>query len=223
MSASSRPAIRLLLVDDSELVRRGIQAVFATRAASFLQVVGEAATAAAAVAECDRLRPDVVLLDIRLPDGTGIEACRRIKRAQPRVRVLILSSFLSDDFIRDAIAAGAEGYLTKEIDPEALVRAVSDVAHGKSILDPEAAARVIRLMRTREASPGARTVEALSAQERRVLALVAAGMTNKEIGAQLGLSDNTVKHYLGNVFEKLQVNRRSQAAALYVHSQSPPG
>ncbi|MDD2764529.1 MAG: response regulator transcription factor [Opitutaceae bacterium] len=218
---NARPPVRILLVDDSELVRRGIKAVLATHAHPPIRVIGEAGTVAAAVTECARLKPDIVLLDIRLPDGSGFEACRQILQQQPDVRVVVLSSFSNDNFVYDAIASGAYGYLMKEIDPAGLVQAIADVAEGKSILDPDATARVMRLLRTQTATASNEALASLSPQERRVLALVAEGKTNKEIGERLDLSDNTVKNYLGSVFEKLQVKRRSQAAAFYVQS-SPP-
>ncbi len=217
-----RPPIRVLLVDDSEVVRRGITMVLGTHAHALISVVGEASTVASAITECARLKPEVVLLDIRLPDGTGLEACRKITQHQPGVRVLVLTSFSNDNFVYEAVTSGAQGYLMKEIDPAGLVQAILDVAEGKSILDPDATARVMRLMRTQTASATAEELAALSPQERRVLALVAEGKTNKEIAQQLTLSDNTVKNYLGSVFEKLQVRRRSQAAAIYVKSKPPP-
>jgi len=218
---NARPPVRILLVDDSELVRRGIKAVLATHAHAQIRVIGEAGTVAAAVSECARLKPDIVLLDIRLPDGSGFEACRQILQQQPDVPVVVLSSFSNDNFVYDAIASGAYGYLMKEIDPAGLVQAIVDVAEGKSILDPDATARVMRLLRTQTATASNEALASLSPQERRVLALVAEGKTNKEIGERLDLSDNTVKNYLGSVFEKLQVKRRSQAAAVYVQSNPP--
>lgn len=221
MSPPPLPPIRVLLVDDSELVRRGIRAVLTGHGAASIEVVGEAGTAAAALKECARLKPDLVLLDIRLPDTNGLEACREIKRTQPEVRVVMLTSFLSDNFVYDAITSGAQGYLMKEIDPAGLVQAILDVAAGKSILDPNATARMMHLMRSQTTAATNEELATLSPQERRVLALVAAGKTNKEIGQEMGLSDNTVKNYLGSVFEKLQIKRRSQAAAIYVQSNPP--
>lgn len=218
---SVRAPIRVLLVDDSELVRRGIKAVLASHEQPVFRVVGEVGTAAAAIAECARLKPDIVLLDIRLPDGSGLDACRQIAQNQPGMRIVILTSFSNDNLVYEAITAGAQGYLMKEIDPAGLTQAILDVAEGKSILGPDAAARVMRLMRTQPATSGAENLAALSPQERRVLALVAEGKTNKEIGEQLDLSDNTVKNYLASVFEKLQVKRRSQAAAIYVQANPP--
>jgi len=218
---STRPPIRILLVDDSALVRQGIKTVLAASNAVPLRVVGEAGNVAEAVAEAARVKPDIVLLDIRLPDGSGFDACREILRRQPETRIIVLTSFSNDNFVYEAITSGAHGYLMKEIDPAGLVQALLDVADGRSILDPDTTARVIRLVRAQSAGASNEDLASLSPQERRVLALVAEGKTNKEIGEQLNLSDNTVKNYLGSVFEKLHVKRRSQAAALYVQSQPP--
>ena len=228
MSPSHHPAshakgIRLLIADDSDLVRRGIKTVISDQEEVPITVVGEAATVAAALAECAKHKPDVVLMDIRLPDGTGLEACRQIVQKQPEVRVLILTSHSSDTYVYEAIIAGAQGYLLKDINPTGLIQAIADVASGKCILDTEATTRVMRLGRGQSAGGAQGDLAALSAQELRVLSLVATGKTNKEISEALGLSDNTVKHYLGNVFEKLQVKRRSQAAAFFTQNNSTQG
>jgi two-component system response regulator DevR len=218
---NTRTPIRILIVDDSELVRRGIKTVLTAHTQSPLRVVGEAGTAAAAVTETTRLKPDIVLLDIRLPDGSGFNACREILRSQPDTRVVVLTSVSSDNFIYEAITSGAQGYLLKEVDPAGLVQALIDVADGKSILDPDTTARVMRLVRAQSTGTTKEDLSSLSPQEHRVLALVAEGKTNKEVGEQLGLSDNTVKNYLGSVFEKLHIKRRSQAAAVYVQNTPP--
>jgi two-component system response regulator DevR len=222
MSDLKRPAIRILLIDDSELVRRGVKSVLATaRPDALLQVVGEAGTMAEGIASCLRLHPDVVLLDIRLPDGNGFEACRQILSKLPKTRVVMLTAHSNDNLVYDAVTSGAHGYLMKEIDAAGLIQALHDVAAGRSILDPQATARVLRLLRGGTHNEHGPDLSALSAQERRVLALVAEGLTNKQAGSQLGLSENTVKNYLVSVFEKLQVKRRAQAAAIYVqHSAS---
>jgi two-component system response regulator DevR len=220
MSHSGKKRVRLMMVDDSEVVRMGLRSLLS--AEPLIEIVGEAGNVARAVEVCAQTKPEVLLLDIRLPDGTGIDACRKILSRQPEVRVLILTSVVDDVLVGEAIRAGAHGYLLKEIDGRGLVRAIFDVAAGQSILDPAATARVMHLVKS-EASGGARDLLAgLSPQERRVLALVAQGCTNKEAGAALGLTEKTVKNYLGTVFEKLHVTRRSQAAALYAqeeHSQ----
>lgn len=209
-----------MLVDDSELVRRGIKTVLSAENERRIRVIAEAGSVASAVAECLRVKPDVVLLDIRLPDGSGFDACRQILQRLPETRVVVLTSYSNDNFVYEAVTAGAQGYLMKEIDPAGLVQAVLDVAAGRSILDPDATTRVLRLLRGGNAEQGAE-LSILSTQERRVLALVAEGLTNKQVGEQLALSENTVKNYLVNVFEKLQVRRRAQAAAIYVQQASP--
>lgn len=216
MTAAPRHSIRVLLVDDSEIFRRGVRAVLETPAHPPIQVVGEAGDVAGAVAECVRLKPQVVLLDIRLPDGDGFEACRQILERLPLTRIVMLTAHSNDNLVYDAVISGAHGYLMKETDTASLIQAIHDVAAGRSILDPQATTRVLRLLRSGNASATGPDLSLLSAQERRVLALVAEGLTNKQAGSQLGLSENTVKNYLVSVFEKLQVKRRAQAAALYV-------
>lgn len=221
MTATS--AITLLLVDDSELVRTGLRTLLSARGAnSPFQVLGEASSVASAIAETQRLKPDVVLLDIRLPDGTGFEACRQILAQQPDTRVLILTSVIDDNLVYEAMSSGAHGYLLKEINAVALSQAIIDVAAGKFILDPAVTTRVLNLVRNGAPQNEHDKLAQLSAQERRVLALVAEGKTNKEIAEQMGLSDKTVKNYLSNIFEKLQISRRSQAAVLYAESRGSP-
>ncbi|MEE8241454.1 MAG: response regulator transcription factor [Nitrospirales bacterium] len=205
--------VKLLLVDDHEVVRLGLRTLLARDPR--IQVVGEAGTMAAAVEECERLKPDMVLMDVRLPDGSGIEACREIRSARPKTRVLFLTSYADDDAVLATIAAGADGYLLKEIDGEGLLRAIRTVMCGQSILDPAVTQRVLRQVQLLSRVKGDESPE-LSAQEQRVLALVAEGKTNKEIAVALGLSDKTVKNYLANIFQKLNVTRRSQAAAYFV-------
>lgn len=217
----TRPPIRILLVDDSELVRRGIKTVLSAETDPPMQVVGEAGNVAEAIAQCQRHKPQVVLLDIRLPDGSGLEACRRILQALPDTRIIVLTSYSNDNYVYEAVTCGAQGYLMKEIDPAGLVQAVQDVAAGRSILDPDATSRVLRLLRGGNSGEQGADLSILSAQERRVLALVAEGLTNKQVGEQLKLSENTVKNYLVNVFEKLQVKRRAQAAAIFVQQANP--
>jgi two-component system, NarL family, response regulator DevR len=220
MTDTPRSPIRILLVDDSELVRRGIKTVLSAESDPPMRVVGEAGNVAEAVAACLREKPDVVLLDNRLPDGSGFDACRQILQRLPETRVVVLTSYSNDNFVYEAVTSGAQGYLMKEIDPAGLVQALQDVAAGRSILDPDATTRVLRLLRGGGGDQGA-DLSILSTQERRVLALVADGLTNKQVGEQLSLSENTVKNYLVNVFEKLQVKRRAQAAAIYVQQANP--
>ncbi|MBI5768024.1 MAG: response regulator transcription factor [Verrucomicrobia bacterium] len=215
MTASAIRPIRILLVDDSELVRRGIKSALAAESDPPMQVVGEAAGVAEAVAAALKLKPDIILLDIRLPDGSGFDACRQIVPQLPGTRVVILTSHSNDSLVYEAVTSGAQGYLMKEIDHDGFVQAIRNVAAGRSILDPQVTARVLRLIRG-EQPEGHAELATLSPQERRVVALVAAGRTNKEIAGELSLSENTVKNYLSNAFEKLKIKRRSQAATIYV-------
>ena len=217
-----RTSIRVLVVDDSALVREGLRAVLGTHGKAYgIEMSGDADSVSAGVNQARKLKPDVVLLDIRLPDGSGLDACREIKRVSPPTRVLILTSVATDELIHQAVVAGAQGYLMKEIDPAGLVKAIADASAGKSVLTPEVTERVMRLLRegTQRSGPN---LSDLSPQERRVLALVAEGLTNKEVAEKLGLSDNTVKNYLVTVFEKLQVKRRSQAAAVFSQQSKSP-
>ncbi len=216
---TSTKRIRLLLVDDHEVVRAGLSALLAQH--SELEVVGEAGTVAGALEVAEKVKADVVLLDVRLPDGSGFEACRNLHKLTPPVKVIILTAFADEEIVMQAIGSGAEGYLLKEIDEPGLVRAIKEVADGRSILDPAVTRRVMNRAKDGGGSQPANKLDRLSAQERRVLELVAQGKTNKEIGLALGLSDKTVKNYLSNLMEKLQVNRRSSAAAFFVqHSGS---
>ena len=210
--ANSVP-IRLLLVDDHEVVRLGLRTLL--RREPNVEVVGEAGTAVGAVEDCLRLNPDVVLMDVRLPDGTGIEACREIRSTCPATRVIFLTSFADEDAVFATIAAGADGYLLKEIDGAGLLRAIRSVAQGQSILDPAVTERVLAQLRPLTTQGEASQQVPLSRQEQRVLGLVADGRTNKEIASSLKLSDKTIKNYLGTIFQKLHVTRRSQAAAFF--------
>jgi two-component system, NarL family, response regulator DevR len=206
-------AIRLLLVDDHEIVRMGLKTLFAQSPG--IEVVGEAGSSAEAIAAAARLKPDVVLMDVRLQDSSGVDACREILSARKSTHVLFLTSYLDEDAMLAAVFTGAQGYLLKEIGRDSLVRAVATVAEGQSILDPAAVRAIVEKMHSLAESRASSAGEPLSPQERRVVALVAEGKTNKEIASTLTLSDKTVKNYLGNIFQKLRVHRRSQAAALF--------
>jgi DNA-binding NarL/FixJ family response regulator len=219
MNASQNKQIRLLIVDDHKVVRLGLRTLLGRY--GDIEVVGEAGTVAAAVEETARLQPTVVLMDIRLPDGNGFEACRQIRAAQHETRVLFLTSFAEEQIVLESIDAGGDGYLLKEIDDESLVRGIRTVAAGQSILDPAVTKRVLERVKNSDSNVSQDMLHALSPQEKRVLALVAEGKTNKEIGLALGLSDKTVKNYLSNIMEKLGLTRRSQAAAYFV--QHSPG
>jgi DNA-binding NarL/FixJ family response regulator len=219
MPKAERKKIRLLLVDDHEVVRIGLRAVLGRDPE--IEIVGEAGTSAEAVSQADRLKPDVVLLDIRLPDGGGVEACREILGTRTGTRVLFLTSFADDDTVLAAIVAGAGGYLLKEIGSEELIRSIKVVAGGQSILDSKVTERVLQWMKTLEAPAVEPKVEGLSPQEQRVVALITQGQTNKEIAVSIGLSEKTVKNYLANIFQKLQITRRSQAAAFFAKRKTP--
>lgn len=208
---SATHPIRILLVDDHEVVRVGLKKVLA--ADPQMVVTGEAATADEAVARAQADRPDIVLMDIRLPDGDGIQACRDILATCPDVRVLFLTSFADDETMLAAVLAGAHGFCVKRMDVESLVQSIKRVAAGESVLDPVATQRMLDWVRGGGAPPVGQ--QTLSPQEQRIVALVAEGKTNKEIAQELGLSPNTVKNYLSNAFQKLQITRRSQAVALF--------
>lgn len=197
-------AIRLLLVDDHQVVRAGLRALLAGIVG--IEVVGEAGSVAEAVSEAMRLAPEVILMDLRLPDGSGVDACREILSGAPQTRIVFLTSYSDEQAVMSTVLAGAAGYVLKDVGHRALVAAIRGAAAGRPILDPRITDPVVSRVRK---------AEALSAQEQRVLALVVEGKTNKEIAAALGLSDKTVKNYLSNVFQKLGITRRAQAAALF--------
>ncbi|HET6675791.1 MAG TPA: response regulator transcription factor [Nitrospiraceae bacterium] len=212
MSHHSPAVIRLMLVDDHEVLRLGLRTLFSE--AGDFDVIGEAGTVAAAVEQGKRLKPNVMLMDVRLPDGSGVEACREIRTASPGTRVLFLTSYADEEAVLGTILAGADGFLLKEVSGDELIRATRMVASGRSILDPGITERVLSKVKSLSASGGGKQ-EDLATQERRVLALVADGKTNKEIAAALNLSEKTVGNYLSNIFQKLHVTRRSQAAVYF--------
>ncbi len=207
MAWSEAKPIRLLIADDQEIVRAGLRTLL--QGARHIAVVGEAATVGATIQETGRLTPDLVLLDLRLLDGSGVEACREIRRTSPEMRILVLTSFMDDEAVLAAMMAGANGYLLKTVLIEDLVRAIEKVMSGETVLDPAVSHLALTRMKASPAGP------ALSAQEGRIMALVAQGKTNKEIAVILGLSDKTVRNYLSGVFQKLNVTRRAQAVALF--------
>ncbi|HWA25452.1 MAG TPA: response regulator transcription factor [Lacunisphaera sp.] len=214
MNAPPAMPIRVLLIDDSPIIRLGLRS--ALEDYPDLVIAGEAGTAATGIEAAARLKPDVVMLDLHLPDKSGLLACRDLLMAHPGMAVLILTSSSSERHMHDAIAAGAKGYLLKENEGAALAAALRAVARGDSVLDPSMAGQVLNLVKNRGLATPTEKLALLSAQERRVVALLAAGLTNKEIGDQLGLTEKTVKNYLATIFSKLNITRRTQAAALYV-------
>lgn len=207
---------RLLIVDDHEVVRIGLAAVLDLTPG--ISVVGQASTVQEALSLCRRTMPDVVLLDIHLPDGSGVDAARRIVADCPNTHVLFLTSFADDHTVREAALSGAHGYMLKNIASDALIRAIRTVASGKPLADPELARYTPTRFSADRGAGGRRKHSSLSPQEQRLLPLVASGMTNKEIAAQLQLSEKTVKNYLASICLKLQLGRRSQIAALYAGS-----
>ena len=211
LSGGQSPAaapIRVFLLDDHEIVRRGIANLLSGEAD--IDVVGEAGTAFDALARIPAVRPDVALLDVQLPDGSGIDVCRDIRSSAPATRCIILTSYDDDDAIFAAVMAGAAGYLLKEVRGLFLVDAIRAVAAGKSLLDSSATASLLR--RLREAKPQDGRLASLTEREREVLGLIADGMTNKQIGETLFLAEKTVKNYVSGLLAKLGMQRRTQAA-----------
>ncbi|MFF0326659.1 response regulator [Nonomuraea angiospora] len=202
--------IRVFLVDDHEVVRRGVAALLESE--DDIEVIGEAGTAESAIARITALRPEVAVLDVRLPDGSGVDVCREVRSRVPGLACLMLTSFADDDALFDAVMAGAAGYVLKQIHGSDLVGAVRTVASGQSLLDPQTTAAM--LQRLREQAARKDPLAALSDQERHILDLIGEGLTNRQIGEQLFLAEKTVKNYVSNLLAKLNMQRRTQAAAL---------
>jgi DNA-binding NarL/FixJ family response regulator len=203
-------SIRVFLLDDHEVVRRGLRDLL--ESADF-EVVGEAGTAEQAIARIPALRPDVCVLDARLPDGSGIDVCRDVRSVDPTIRALILTSYDDDEALFAAIMAGAAGYVLKQVGGDDLIEAIRHVAAGRSLLDPAVTARVLDRMRT-GASDQPEELAALTDQERKILALIAEGLTNRQIGERMFLAEKTVKNYVSSLLSKLGLERRTQAAVL---------
>jgi len=200
--------IRVFLVDDHEIVRRGVRELL--EAQDDLEVVGEAGTAAEAVARIPPIKPDVAIVDMRLPDGNGVEVCRDVRSIDGAIQCVILTSFSDDEALFDSIMAGAAGYLLKQIKGTDLVDAVRRVASGQSLLDPSVTARVLERLRSGpEEDP---RLARLTDQERKILDLIAEGLTNRQIGERLFLAEKTVKNYVSNLLAKLGMERRTEAA-----------
>jgi DNA-binding NarL/FixJ family response regulator len=213
--------LRLLIVDDHEVVRIGLRAVLDLTPG--MKVVGQASGKEEARKLTIRLKPDVVLLDIRLPDGSGVDVAREILAACPDTHVLFLTSFADDHTVLEAILSGAQGYILKDISSDALVRAIKTVASGDALIDPRLTEHTLQWLKNVHASQGQSKRPLLSPQEQRLLPLVAQGLTNKEIADQLHLSEKTIKNYLANIYSKLQIGRRSQVAAFYAGSFKASG
>jgi DNA-binding NarL/FixJ family response regulator len=200
---------KVLIVDDHEIVRKGLVMLISRQ--EDLVVAGEAGSAAEAVEKARELIPDVVVLDIRMPDGSGVEACRDIRAENPDVKVLMLTSYSDEEAVMGSIMAGASGYLLKEIRSEEIVDAIKKIGAGQSLLDPMVTASVLERIRNGNEADDA--WNQLSSQEQRILESIAEGKTNREIAQEIHLSDKTVKNYVSNILGKLEVSRRSQAAA----------
>jgi DNA-binding NarL/FixJ family response regulator len=210
--------IRVLIVDDHEVVREGLRALLRRRPQ--LAVVGEADSVATAVEEAQRTEPDVVIMDVRLPDGSGVEACREIRAHRPETKVIMLTSYADDEAVFASIMAGATGYLLKQTRTKALVDAIDRAMRGESLLDPAVTQRILERVR----AGGTRKddeLSLLSEQERKILDLIAEGKTNKEIAQEVYLSDKTVKNYVSSILSKLNLHRRSEAAA-FIARRNPP-
>lgn len=211
MPVTSTGPIRVFLLDDHEIVRRGLAQLIGAQ--SDMEVVGEAGSLSEALTRAPLVAPAVAVLDVRLPDGSGVEACRELRDRIPGMRALMLTSFADDEALFDAVMAGASGYVLKEIRSGDLIQAIREVAAGRSLLDPATTARV--LDRVRRGRPRDERIATLTDQERSVLELIGEGLTNREIGQRMHLSEKTVKNYVTSLLAKLGVHRRTQAA-IYV-------
>lgn len=212
-------AIRVFLLDDHEVVRRGLADLLELE--SDLEVVGEAGSAADARVRIPATRPDVAVLDVRLPDGTGVEVCREIREDNPDVKCLMLTSYSDDEALFDAIMAGASGYVLKDIRGNDLVEAIRQVASGKSLLDPSLTQCVLERLRNGDKEDP--RIAGLSDQEKRILELIGEGLTNRQIGAEMHLAEKTVKNYVSSLLAKLGMERRTQAAAYVARINAEQG
>lgn len=208
-------AIRVFLVDHHEVVRRGMRNLF--KGDGTIEIIGESATAHEAAARIPMLRPDVAVLEVRLPDGSGIDVCRRVRAADPTIKVLILTGY-DDEVLLDAISAGAAGYLSKSIVGTGLLAAIHAVARGETVIDPACRPLVLRWGQDELEDDG---LSSLTARERRILTLLTEGLTNREIGDQVALSEGTVKTYVTKILAKLGVEHRSQAAVMASRALRP--
>jgi two-component system, NarL family, response regulator DevR len=211
--------IRVFLLDDHEVVRRGLRDLLESE--GDIEIVGEAGTAAEATARIPALRPDVAVLDARLPDGSGIDVCRDVRSVDPDIKALVLTSYDDDEALFAAILAGAAGYVLKQIGSSDLLDVVRRVAAGQSLIDPALTARV--LDRVRHGPEEHEELAALTEQERKILALIAEGLTNRQIGERMFLAEKTVKNYVSSILSKLEVARRAEAAAYLARHTTTPG
>ena len=221
MAAGKIPPLRVMLVDDHEIVRDGIRAMLDVE--DDVVVTTEAASVREAVDEADRTRPDVIVMDVRLSDGSGIEATREIRAKHPNTKVLMLTSFADDEALFASIMAGASGYVLKQVNAAELLRAIRAVGRGESLLDPAVTTSVLDRLRKGKHLMQDEKLSRLSPQEERILTAVADGKTNREIGDDLHLAEKTVKNYVSSILSKLEVARRAEAAAYLARHTTTPG
>jgi two-component system, NarL family, response regulator DevR len=219
--SAKRPPLRVLLVDDHEVVRDGVKALL--QATEDVVVTGEASSVREAIDEADRTRPDVVVMDVRLADGSGIEATREIRAKHEKTAVIMLTSFADDEALFASIMAGAAGYVLKQVKGGELVRAIRTVGRGDSLLDPAVTSAVLDRLRSGKHLMTDEKLARLSPQEERILSLIADGKTNKEVGEHLHLAEKTVKNYVSSILSKLEVARRAEAAAYLARHTTTPG
>lgn len=212
---------RIMIVDDHDVVREGLRALLARRAG--FSVVTEAGTVAQAISEAHRTKPDVIVMDVRLPDGSGVEACREIRQERPETKVIMLTSYADEDAVFASILAGASGYLLKQTRGTALADAIAAVSRGESLLDPAVTQKVMDRVRNSGKRDASDPLSELTDQEHKILTLIAEGKTNKEIAEEIYLSDKTVKNYVSNILSKLNLRRRSEAAAFIARREPPRG
>ena len=212
---------RIMLVDDHDVVREGLRALLSRREG--FEIVAQAATAADAVTEAARSEPDVIVMDVRLPDGTGIEACREIRDARPETKVIMLTSYADEDAVFASILAGAAGYVLKQTRSSVLADAIASVARGDSLLDSSVTQKVLERVRSAQDPKPEDPLAKLTEQERKIITLIADGKTNKEIADEVFLSDKTVKNYVSNILNKLNLRRRAEAAAFIARRDSRRG
>jgi two-component system response regulator DevR len=213
----AEPQVRVMLVDDHEVVREGLRTLIGRH--KEMLVVGEAGTTAEAIETAAKAKPDVIVMDIRLPDGSGVEACRAIRAARPETKVIMLTSYADDEALFASIVAGAAGYLLKQTRGQAVIDAITAVAQGRSLLDPDVTGKVLERVRRGRGDEDP-AFASLTEQERKVLEQLAEGKTNREIGEVLFLSEKTVKNYVSRILDKLGLSRRAEAAA-YMAKRRP--
>lgn len=216
-SRADADALKVMLVDDHEVVRQGLRAVLEDE--SDLAVVAEAGTAEEAVSRARVFEPDVIVMDVRLPDGNGIDSCRTIRSERPATKVVMLTSFSDDQALFDSIMAGASGYLLKQVRGQELANSIRRVGKGESILDPAVTQRVLERIRNPDEDTDERLAR-LTPTERRILDMIAAGLTNREIANRINLAEKTVKNYVSGILSKLDVSRRVEAAAYLVERRA---